>query len=121
MNYEDLRIYQLAKKLREELQQELAKIPHYWRIREVDQAVRSSCSATSNIVEGHGRRFHPRDFCRFLVIAMASSDETQDHLIALQIRHYLSKEKSDYFIKKFRTLSIQILNFINCLRKRYRL
>lgn len=121
MNYEDLRIYQLANKLRNELYQELIKIPCYWKIKEVNQAIDSSSSAVSNIVEGHGRRFYPKDFYRFLNISMASSDETQDHVIALHNRGHLNEMKSDYFTKKYKTLSIQTLNLMNSLRKRYNL
>ena len=52
MHYEDLRIYQLAKKLREELYKELNNIPFGWQIEEVGQAKRSSSSAVSKKLWG---------------------------------------------------------------------
>ena len=121
MNYEDLRIYQLAKKLRDELHEELKKIPHYWNIEDVGQALASSSSAVANIVEGHGRKFYPKDNFRFLDISMASSDETQNHVIALTSDGHLNKTKGDYFKNKYKTLSIQTLYYMNWIRKKYNL
>lgn len=121
MKYEDLKIYQLAKKLRDELYQDLIKIPHYWKNKEVDQAIRSSSSSVSNIVEGFGRRFYPKDFYRFLDISLASSDETQNHVLSLHEKGHLNDEKSAYYVKSFKTLSIKTLNFMNYLRRRFRI
>ncbi len=116
MRYKDLRIYKLASRLRKELYQELISIPHHWNIKEVGQAIRSSSSSVSNIVEGFGRKFYQREFFRFLNISMASSDETQDHIIALKIKGHLNRSKADYFENKYKTLSIQTLNMMNTIR-----
>jgi len=116
MNYKDLRIYQLAHKLRRELYQNLIKIPHHWNIKEVGQAINSSSSSVSNIVEGFGRKFYQREFFRFLDMSMASSDETQDHVIALRVKGHLDRSKADYFENKYKTLSIQTLNMMNTIR-----
>jgi len=120
MDYNDLRIYQLAKKLQNELYQDIIKIQYSWKIAEVDQVKRSSSSSSSNIVEGFGRKFYPKDFFRFLNISLASSDETQNHIITLNSKGYLDKIKSDYFVKNYKTLSIQTLNFMNFLRKKHK-
>lgn len=116
MHYKDLRIYQLANKLRKELYQELIAIPHYWNVKEVGQAIDSSSSAVSNIVEGFGRKFYQREFFRFLDMAMASSDETQDHVIALRTKGHLSEKRANYFENNYKTLSIQTLNMMNKIR-----
>ena len=79
MRYSDLRIHQLSIKLAGEIKELAKEIPYSWKIREIDQLLRSSDSIHANIVEGFGRRFYRRDFIRFLVYALASSDETQDH------------------------------------------
>jgi four helix bundle protein len=121
MHYEDLRIYKLAKKLRDELHEELKTIPHYWSIEDVGQALRSSSSSVSNIVEGHGRKFYPKDNYRFLGMSMASSDETQNHIIALTSNGHMSEVKGKYFKTKYKTLSIQTLNYMNWIRQKYNL
>jgi len=121
MHYEDLRIYKLAKKLRDELHEELKKIPHYWSIEDVYQVLDSSSSAVSNIVEGHGRKFFPKDNYRFLDISMPPSDETQNHVIALTVDGHLDQMKCTYFQNKYKTLSIQTLNYMNWIREKYNL
>ena len=47
------------------------------------QIRRSSKSVRANIVEGYGRRAYKGDFIRFLTFAIASNDETIDHLETL--------------------------------------
>ena len=63
---EDLRIYQLAVKLRDEVYEEVHRIPFYWKNDDVKQIKKSSSSAPSNIAEGFGRRFYKKDFALFL-------------------------------------------------------
>ena len=116
MHYKDLRIYKLANKLRQELYEELIKIPRYWSIKEVGQAIRSSSSSVSNIVEGSGRKFYQKEFFRFLSMSMASSDETQDHVSALGSKKHLSAEKAKYFEFNYQSLSVQTLNMMNTIK-----
>src|SRR6185436_16699634 len=47
------------------------------------QIRRSAHSIRSNIVEGYGRRRYKQDFLKHLTYALASCDETTDHLDAL--------------------------------------
>jgi four helix bundle protein len=117
MNYKDLRVYQFADKARIELYQELIKISYSSSVSEVDQVKRSSSSVTSNIVEGFGRKFYQKDFFKYLSIALASSDETQNHIRVLFLNKYLEKEKADGLEKQYKNLSIQILNLMNVIRK----
>jgi four helix bundle protein len=50
---------------------------------EGSQIRRSIKSVKSNIVEGYGRRRYKQEFVRYLTYALASSDETTDHLETL--------------------------------------
>lgn len=47
---------------------------------EGSQIRRSSKSVKSNIVEGYGRRSYKNEYIRFITFALASNDETLDHL-----------------------------------------
>ena len=47
------------------------------------QIRRSSKSTRATIVEGYGRRIYKADYIRFLIYALASNDETIDHLETL--------------------------------------
>ena len=118
MHYGDLRIYKLAVELRDELRQELGQIPFGWKNEDVKQAMRSSASISSNIVEGYSRRFYPKDFVHFLNISLGSSDETQNHIFALGKNGNLNQDRTVYFFNRYKTLSIQTLNFLNYWRKK---
>jgi four helix bundle protein len=50
---------------------------------EGSQIRRAVKSVRSNIVEGYGRRKYKKDYIRFLTYALASCDETTDHLETL--------------------------------------
>jgi len=59
---------------------ELPKIELY----EEGSQKRKSCkSVKSNIVEGYGRRNYKNEYMRFITFALASNDETLDHLETL--------------------------------------
>ena len=113
MRLEELKIYNIAVRLRNELHKEISLIPNNWRIKDVKQIRESSASISSNIAEGFGRRFYPKDFIRFLIIALGSSEETKNHIGSLLTNKHLSEERTDYFIKSYRDLSVRIVNFIN--------
>ena len=113
MNIEDLKIYQIASQLRKEINQ---NIPDDWKVDNIRQIKRASASIAANITEGFGRKYYKKDFLRYLSISIGSSDECQNHVRALFEAGYLSKEKSDYFQKRFRDLSIKIVNYRNCIK-----
>jgi four helix bundle protein len=50
---------------------------------EGSQIRRSSKSVKSNIVEGYGRRRYKQEYIKFITYALASNDETLDHLETL--------------------------------------
>lgn len=58
----------------------LEELPKFETYEEASQIRRPVKSVRSNIVEGYGRRRYKLDFIRFLTFAIASNDETIDHL-----------------------------------------
>ena len=79
-HHEDLVAWQLSEKLRQAVLAILAK-PTVARHRTFcDQIERSTRSAPSNIAEGFSRK--PREFARYMRIALGSLGETQNHLRA---------------------------------------
>jgi len=116
---EDLEIYQIALQLAKEIYELTDKIPFNWQIEEVDDIRHSSSSVPSNIEEGFSHRFYPKQFLRYLYIAMGSSDETKSHLKKILQKNLIFKDNAEYYIKKYKNLSIKILNFITYLRKKY--
>lgn len=81
MSYRNLEIWKLAVELTSDIHQmTLTKLPKFELYEEGSQIRRSMKSVRSNIVEGYGRRRYKPEFIRFLVYALASCDETADHL-----------------------------------------
>jgi four helix bundle protein len=81
MSYGDLEIYNLAHEIVLEIHKmTVLQLPKFELYEEGSQIRRSSKSVKSNIVEGYGRRKYKQEFMRFLTYAIASNDETSDHL-----------------------------------------
>jgi four helix bundle protein len=116
---EDLVIYQIAFQLAKEVEELVKSIPHYWQNEDVKQIKRSSSSVPSNIAEGFSQRFYPKQFIHYLNIALTSSDETKNHLKKLCVGGFIQTIIANCYIKKYKDLSIKILNFISYLKKKH--
>ena len=71
----------------------LEKLPASEMYETGSQIMKSSKSSKSTIVEGYGRRYYKQDYFRFLIYALASNDETTDHLETLFITKSLRDDK----------------------------
>ena len=84
MSYKKLEIWQHARELVIDIHKmTLTELPKFEMFEEGSQIRKSSKSVKSTIVEGYGRRRYKQDFIRFLTYALASNDETIDHLETL--------------------------------------
>ena len=84
MNYHDLEIWKIANELANDIHNmTLNDLPRFEMFEEGNQIRRSIKSVKSNIVEGFGRRNYKQEFLHFLSIAIASNDESIDHLETL--------------------------------------
>ena len=117
MLFTDLRIYQIASDLSRDIERLIKQIPLYWKINEGNQVIRSASSVPPNIAEGFAKQVYPKEYIRFLNIALGSSDESQSHIILLYKKNYISRERYDYFLNQYKNLSIKILNLIKSIRK----
>jgi four helix bundle protein len=61
----------------------LTKLPKFEAFEEASQIGRAIKSVKACIAEGYGRRRYKQEFIRFLTYALASCDETADHLDTL--------------------------------------
>ena len=85
MSYRNLDIWKLARKAAVEIHKmSLSELPKFELYEEGSQIRRSSKSVVANIVEGYGRRRYKADYIRFLIFALASCDETREHLELLR-------------------------------------
>ena len=84
MNYRNLEVWQLARETVVVIHEmTLRKLPKFEMFEEGSQIRRAIKSVKSNIVEGYGRRRYKQEFIRYIDYALASCDETADHLDTL--------------------------------------
>jgi four helix bundle protein len=83
VSYRSLEVWQLAREVSIEVHEMSLILPRFEQYEVASQIRRSSKSVRSNIVEGFGRRMFKADYIKFLICALASNDETMDHLETL--------------------------------------
>ena len=122
MNYEDLEIWKIANELVLQIHQlTINEIPKFEMFETGSQIRRSIKSVKANIVEGFGRRQYKLEFIRFLVIAMASNDETIDHLKTLYLtKSLIDKEKYEQYLRRLDELGRKINRFISAVKREHR-
>jgi four helix bundle protein len=96
--FEDLVAWQLAVELRDRVFAITATDPAARDSGFCNQIQRSTRSVPANIAEGFGR-YYPREFVRFLRIAVASLQETKNHLHEAQMRGYIDAERHEELVR----------------------
>lgn len=110
MSYKKLDIWKLASELSIEIHRMSLELPKFELFETGSQIRRSSKSVRSNIVEGYGRRRYKQDYIRFITYALASNDETIDHLETLYATRSL---KDDILFKSLLDQLIILGKMIN--------
>jgi four helix bundle protein len=118
MSYKNLEIWQEAREVSILVHDMSLKLPRFEQFEEGQQIRRSVKSIRSNIVEGYDRRRYVADYIRFLTIAIASNDETIDHLETL----LETKSITDQIIytnihERLQRLGRKLNNFIKAIEK----
>ena len=117
-SYKDLEIYKVAHRLAIEIHQMSLKLPKFEIYEEGNQIRKSSKSICSNIVEGFGRRRYKNEFIQFLTYALASCDETREHLDLLWDTGSLKdKDVYRYFTQKYEELGKKLTKFIQAVER----
>jgi four helix bundle protein len=120
MNYKDLEVWQIARELSIEIHKMTLTLPKFEMYEEGSQIRRSSKSIRSNIVEGYGRRRYKNEFIKFIIYAIASTDETIDHLETLFETESLQDEvlfKS--LLGKSNLLGKKLIKFLDSVEKQH--
>lgn len=120
MSYKNLEIWKEARELSIKIHEMTLTLSKIEQFEEGQQIRRSSKSVRSNIVEGYGRRRYKQDFIRFLIIALASNDETTDHLETLFETNSLhNKELFNDLHLNLEKLGKKINNFIKAVDREH--
>ncbi len=119
MNYRDLEIWKIARELVRDIHMMTpTKLPKFEMYEEGCQIRRSMKSVKSNIVEGYGRRRYKQEFIRYLVYALASCDETTDHLeTLLETESLKDKILYDQLHSRLQTLGKKLNLFLQAVEK----
>ncbi|HEY7287783.1 MAG TPA: four helix bundle protein [Vicinamibacterales bacterium] len=96
--FEDLVVWQLAVRIKEEVLAIIARRPAANDVKFCDQIRESARSAPRNIAEGFGR-YYPKEFGRFLRIALASLHETKNHLHDGHAHRYITDEEYERLVR----------------------
>lgn len=113
--FEDLEIWQLARKLTSEIFETYSNSEAFLRDYKLkDQINASSGSVMDNIAEGFERSGR-NEFVNFLSIAKGSCGEIKSQLYRVMDRKYVLQDRFDYLYNKAEELGKKIGAFINYL------
>ena len=120
MNYKDLKIWKLANETSIEIHKMTLLLPEFEKYEIGSQIRRSSKSVKSNIVEGYGRKNYKADLLKFLRYALASNDETLDHLETLYMtQSFKNVDLLNSLKSKITILGKMLINFIRAVLKKH--
>lgn len=115
-SFQDLKVWKLARKIRNEIFELVKKFPKTEKYRLTDQMIRSSRSISDNIAEGYGR-FHYQENIQFCRISRGSAYELINQLLTAHDCSYISVEELDHHQSQV-TDCMQLLNgYIRYLKR----
>ena len=115
--FEKLWVWQKAHALMLEVHTICQGLPRDEKYRKRDQLERSSSSVPDNIAEGHTSYYYHEKIKGFNV-ARKEAGETQNHIRALQDKHYINSEKARDIISRYEEVIRGINGYIRWVRKK---
>lgn len=116
----DLQVYQLALELLEVVYKLVNNLPTIHR-RLKYQLIEAAEKIAPQIAEGFGKKRSPREFCRFLSMALGSSDEVITHIREVKIvaKNYgrIKIEDCDGLVEKYKILSRKLNKLLSSWQK----
>jgi len=121
MSYKKLDIWKRSRELVIDIHKMSLNLPKFELYETGSQIRRSMKSVKANIVEGYGRRYYKNDFIRFIIYALASTDETIDHLETLYETKSLRDETlfKDLY-ERLNVLSKMTNNFLSSVQSNHK-
>jgi four helix bundle protein len=115
-NFEDLEIWQLARRLTQEVYA-LGQTPKFSRDYGLkDQMQRAAVSIMSNIAEGFERGGN-QEFVQFLYVAKASCGELRSHFYVALDQEYIDQTTMEKSVVLLKRLSVKMKHLIDHLRQ----
>ena len=110
-SYKDLEIYRIAFDLSIRIHKASMKLPPFELYEQGSQIRRSSKGIKDAIVEGYGRKRYKYDYIKFLTYAIASCDETLNHVLSIKTL-YPDLTEFDEFENGYKKLGKMINSYI---------
>ncbi|MCK5279659.1 MAG: four helix bundle protein [Cyclobacteriaceae bacterium] len=117
MNLKDLRIYNIANEIGDEVWEIVDKWDYYKKDTIGKQFVRSADSISANIAEGYGR-FHFKENKNFLYYSRGSAYETLDWLLKSNRRNIIDANKAELLRVKIEGFLIKLNAYIKSIGKK---
>ena len=118
-NYHDLEIYNLSFDLSLKIHKASLSLPSFEMYEQGSQIRRSSKGVKDAIVEGYGRRRYKADFIKFLTYAIASCDETLNHIHTI-LQLYPEKIEFKLFADEYDSLGRKLNNYLQYVESSWR-
>jgi four helix bundle protein len=109
-NYKELKIWQKARHLVKNCYAITLLMPKEEKFGLTSQIQRAVVSIPANIAEGSGKS-SPKDFCRFLEIALSSAFELETLILVTCDLEFLKDESSNVLISDIQELQKMIYSF----------
>ena len=117
MKLEELRVYQLAMKLAEDVWDIVIKWDYFTKDAMGKQLIKAADSVAANLSEGFGRFFYKeeRQFCYY---SRGSLYETKTWLTKASNRNLITIEEFEKFMKEVNDIGVKLNNYINSIGKK---
>ena len=115
-DFRDMSVWQKSFALLREIYEIIRLFPTEEKYALTDDLRRSGNSVVHNIAEGYGR-FEPRDKSRLYKIARASGYEAMSQILVAESEKYISSEKAESMIIKYKNLIDELTALIRSLEK----
>jgi four helix bundle protein len=115
--FEKLWVWQKAHELMLEVHKICRTLPRNERFNKRYQLEKSSSSVPDNIAEGHTSYYY-QDKIRGFNVARKEAGETQNHIRALQDKHYITSKSSRDIISRYEEVIRGINGYIRWVREK---
>jgi len=115
--FEKLWVWQKAHELMLEVHKICENLPSDERFKKRYQLEKSSSSVPDNISEGHTSYYY-QDKIKGFNVARKESGETQNHIMALRDKKYITKEKAGNIVSRYEEVIRGINGYIRWVREK---
>ena len=115
-NFKDLKIWQKANALEQEIEIIVRRLPLYEKNKLADQLIRSIRSIGANIAEGNTQLFVKKEI-NYISNALGSTGESRNHIVTAFQNHYLTYKEYEEIDEKLLELIKMLYGYLKTLRK----